>query len=102
MEKNLEDILEIVVAIKDNMATHEGLAALDTKLTNKIDALDNKMIMELRSIQTDLDNIKVRLAEWEKRTREDADAHGQDILDLKHRVDEMEKIVKRLQGLQPA
>lgn len=120
LDENLKDILEIVGAIKDGMATKDDLAAVenrltgkidavdikltgkidavDIKLTRRIDALDNKMTMELRSIQTELDDMKLSLSRLEKRTREDSDASVKDALDFRRRLEALEQQVKKLQA----
>ena len=107
-ETTLNEVMEF---LKDNMVTKEDtnnfttkddLVVLENRLTTridaKIDALDNKMTMELRSIQTELDDIKLSLARLEQRTREDSDSGMSSILDLRRRVQELEQQVKRLQA----
>ena len=81
-----------------NFVTKDDLRALEKKIDRKIDALDNKFTIELRSIHNDLGEIKMRLTKLEKRTIEDADAAAKDVLELRNRVDMLEKQVRQLQS----
>ena len=82
----------------NNFATKEDLSALEKRFDRKIDALDNKLTIELRSISNDLDEIKTRLTKLEKRTLEDADAAAKDVLELRQRIDALERQVRALQA----
>ena len=55
------------------------------------------MTGEFRMVRSELDEIQAKLAKIDKRTIEDADATSQDVLDLKYRVKELEKKMRKLQ-----
>ena len=93
---------EIMEFLQENMVTKAEAKNFATKddfriLEKRIDALDNKLTIELRAIHNDLDEIKVRLTKLEKRTLEDADAAAKDVLELRNRVEMLEKQVRKLQ-----
>ena len=94
---------ELMEFLQENMATKADLKNLATKdgvrvLEKRIDALDSKLTVELRSIQNDLDEIKIRLTKLEKRTLEDVNAVVKDTIKLQRRVDMLEKKVRQLQS----
>ena len=43
MDKNANDLLEIVIFIKDNMATKDDLVELETRLETRLETLEKKM-----------------------------------------------------------
>lgn len=89
MNQKLDDILEIVTFLKDHAAMQEDMDA-------RFERIDG----ELRAIRADIENIKHRLTALEKRTLEDADAASKDILELRRRVDELERKIATLEHAQ--
>ncbi len=93
--KELKEFLE------ETMVTKDDLKDLVTK--DDIRVLRDELISEINGIKVELEDIKQSLDRLEKRTRQDADAEAKDILDLKRRVDELEKQIKLFHGIrQPA
>ncbi|MEK7481240.1 MAG: hypothetical protein AAB633_00645 [Patescibacteria group bacterium] len=89
--KKLDDILEIVTFIKDNAAMQSDMDARFDELRSDMDARFDEVKSELSAIRTDISDIKQRLTALEKRTLEDANVAAQDILELRQRVDELER-----------
>lgn len=73
---NLDDVIEIVSFIKDSMATKDDLKDLENRMDQRFDEIQQ----ELKSINDELDYIKAELAKLEKRTREDVDVAGKDVI----------------------
>ena len=90
-EKILQEILETVTFIKDN-------AAMKADMDTGFDSVH----AELESIRNELSDIKQKLADLEKRTQEDGDAAVTDIVDLRQRVEKIERQLAQWQKLQPA
>ncbi|MBI4992803.1 MAG: hypothetical protein HZC26_01525 [Candidatus Magasanikbacteria bacterium] len=109
MEDNklLQEILETVNStfetvnfIKDNAVTKDEFEEFKGEVNKKFDEVNGRfdtLESELRSICIELKDIKFRLAQLEKRTKEDSDAHASDILELRQRVQMLERQVKQLQ-----
>ena len=102
MEDNklLQEILETVNStfetvnfIKDNAVTKDEFNEFKNEVNGRFDTLES----ELRSIRIELTDIKSRLDQLEKRTKEDSDAHASDVLELRQRVQILERQVKQLQ-----
>ena len=98
IQQQLDEILEIVLFIKDNAASKEDIKDMATKA----DIAELKA--DIQSLKSDLDDIKIRLARLEakfeileKRDREDSGAFASDILDFKKRLLAAEKNIVKLQ-----
>jgi predicted nucleic acid-binding Zn-ribbon protein len=81
---------------------------LDTKIDNVYQKLDAKIDSGIASVRTDIrrlessiDDIKERLKRLEKRSFEDEEVLAKEVVDLRKRVDFLEKEFKRLKN-QPA
>jgi chromosome segregation ATPase len=66
------------------------------KRLNKIELDIGSVRADIRRIQNDIDDIKEQLDRIEKKTSEDDDAISCDVVDLRTRVEFLEKEVKRL------
>lgn len=113
-EKNIKDILDIVVFIKDNAATKEDLNGFATKkdlerFATKEDLerfatkedLDEKLApikQQLANIELELKDIRQELAKLGKLEAEDIGASYKDIEVLKKRVDELEIKLAKMQS----
>ncbi|OGH74437.1 MAG: hypothetical protein A3G00_00710 [Candidatus Magasanikbacteria bacterium RIFCSPLOWO2_12_FULL_43_12] len=98
--KTLQEILETVNStfetvnfIKDNAVTKDEFNEFKEEVNGRFDNLES----ELRSIRIELIDINRRLDQLEKRTKEDSDAHASDILELRQRVQMLERQVGQLQ-----
>lgn len=102
-QQKLDDILELVHFIKDNAATQDGLNRVEMRLTSveqRLTSLEqgqSSINTRLASIEKELEEIKKELILLEQRTREDADVSVKDIFDLRHRIEELENQMRRLQ-----
>lgn len=109
MEENklLQEILDTVNStsetvnfIKDNAVTKQEFEEFKTDVNKHFGRVEQRLEnieSELRSINMELADIKSRLDHLEKRTKEDSDAHASDILELRQRVQMLERQVKQLQ-----
>ena len=86
---------ELVEFLQENMATKDDIKNLD----QKIDHVYSSLSSQIHSVEIELEDIKKRLDRLEKRTIEDADAAAKDILELRKRVEILER---RVGDLQPA
>lgn len=84
MEKEVT-IHEVMDYLIENMATKDDIKDLEIK-----------MDAGFRMVREELEDIKARLTKLEKRTLEDADAAAKDILELRKRIDALEKQVRLL------
>ncbi|OGH72284.1 MAG: hypothetical protein A2921_00245 [Candidatus Magasanikbacteria bacterium RIFCSPLOWO2_01_FULL_43_20b] len=98
--KTLQEILETVNStfetvnfIKDNAVTKDEFNEFKEEVNGRFDNLES----ELRSIRIELIDINRCLDQLEKRTKEDSDAHASDILELRQRVQMLERQVGQLQ-----
>lgn len=80
--------------LQENMATKSDIK----ELRDEIEDLKVEMTAGFRMVREELDDIKARLTKLEKRTLEDADAAVKDVLELRRRVDMLEKQVRQLQS----
>jgi hypothetical protein len=87
-------INELMEFLQENMFTKADGEALEQKLDQKIDRLEQKvdqnhleLLGYIRMIEADLKDIKERLIRLENRTIEDSDAAAGDILELRRRLD---------------
>ncbi len=119
----IEDVLEILYVMQDSMVTKEELKeVLDKELKEKlknvatkediarldrrIDALEKRMEdgfaelrAEIKSVREDLKEVRFSLDKLERRTFEDTTAGTKEIIKLKHRVDNLETQVQKLQTI---
>lgn len=79
----------------ERMATKEDLERFATK-KDLVDLRDDLM-SEIKSIRSELAEIKRDLEKLSERTIEDADVSAQEILQLKKRVDVLERQIKEMQ-----
>ncbi len=84
---------ELMEFLQENMATKADIK----DLRDEIDDLRVEMTAGFRMVREELDEIKARLTKLEKRTIEDADAAAKDVLELRRRVEALEKQVRTLQ-----
>jgi polyhydroxyalkanoate synthesis regulator phasin len=80
-----------------------GFERLEDKIETEIASVRQDLKTEIASVrsdiarlQCDIDDIKARLVRLEKRTLEDADALAKEVVDLRKRVDYLEKELSRL------
>jgi polyhydroxyalkanoate synthesis regulator phasin len=128
LEKNLNDLIEIVSYIKDNMANKADTATKDdianltnridgiesrmatkiTGLTNRIDGIESRMVTkdDIKSLSSKLDfisqevqEIKERLNALELRTKEDDEMIIKDIMSLRDRLGLLENRIKVLESV---
>jgi len=92
MEKEIT-MNELMEFLQENMATKADIK----DLRDEIDDLRVEMTAGFRMVREELDEIKARLTKLEKRTIEDADAAAKDVLELRRRVEALEKQVRTLQ-----
>jgi len=107
LEKKVDDILEIVQFIKDNSASKQDLNDLRGEFSGLRGEFSELRIemregfesvrAELASINLELEEIKRDLKKLENRTQVDDDAMISDNLELKARVEKLEKQVQQLQ-----
>ncbi len=105
---------ELMEFLKENMVTKTEFFALEKRVENleqrfasleqkvgsleqKIDDALSELRSELRSIRERLDVIEERLGRVEKMAKEDTDALSKDFIDLRRRVEILERTVK-MQG----
>ena len=119
LDKKIDDILEIVQFIKDNSASKDDIKDMATKddiknmatkddiknmatkddivrLEAKMDQGFADIRSELRSISSELEEIKRDLKKLEARTQVDDDVMIADNFKLRRRVEKLEKQVKLL------
>ena len=110
LDKKIDDILEIVQFIKDNSASKDDIKDMATKddiknmatkddivrLEAKMDQGFADIRSELRSISSELEEIKRDLKKLEARTQVDDDVMIADNFKLRRRVEKLEKQVKFL------
>lgn len=102
-EKRFDEMMEFLVgnmATKDDiadvrrdMATKDDIARLDIK----IDSVRDELMQEVRSVNSDIEEIKKDLERLEKRIGEDLDIYASDIIDLRTRVKVLERQIKEMQ-----
>lgn len=86
---------ELMEFLQENMVTKNDM---NYAINNAVEKLQTEMTAGFRMVREELDEIKARLTKLEKRTLEDADAAAKDVLELRHRVDSLEKQVRLLQS----
>jgi predicted nucleic acid-binding Zn-ribbon protein len=93
---------ELMVFLRDNMATKEDLANLEIKVDSKFIQLENKidesfssLHSEIKSIKEKLEDLDRRFAKLEKTSFEDNDVLVQDFVLLKKRVNVLEKVLEK-------
>lgn len=86
---------ELMEFLQEHMVTKGDIKNMATKAD--IESLETKMDAGFRMISEELEEIKARLTKLEKRTLEDADAAAKDVLELRQRVEALEKQVRTLQ-----
>lgn len=99
-DQKLEELLEMVRFIKDHAATQESVEKLGFKVSNlesKVDQGFTDIIMELRAIHGELDDIRQELKKLELRTREDADSASDVYVKFQRRLEILEKRVQHLE-----
>ena len=90
--KTLQEILDAVTFVKDNAVTKK-------EFYDEIGVLRQEMQSDFARIDAELESIKTSLDGLEKRTREDADASANDVVDLRRRVDVLERQLKNFQNM---
>ena len=102
MEKETT-INELIEFLAENMVTKqefsETIKSVRSEMATGFEELRTEMTAGFRMIREELDDIKNRLEKLEKRTLEDADASARDVLELRQRVDMLEKQVRQLQTI---
>ncbi len=102
MEKETT-INELMEFLAENMVTKqefsETIKSVRSEMATGFEELRTEMTAGFRMIREELDDIKNRLEKLEKRTLEDADASARDVLELRQRVDMLEKQVRQLQTI---
>ena len=97
--KKETSINELMEFLQENMVTKHEFNETIAKMVSKEDFNEFRTEIrgELRLIHNELEEIKKRLDILEKRTIEDADVAVKDVLELRRRVEYLEKQVKQLQ-----
>ncbi len=109
LAKFTEDVLlPAITTIVDETVERKLDEKLEQKLEQKLAPIRQDIIemkqdiadikQELSAIRHELDAINRRLDKLEQRTKEDSDAYGSDILDLRARVKRLELEVVRLEN----
>ena len=100
-ETSIDEVMEF---LQDNMVTKQELGEFRSEIRQEIDEFQQEFNEfrtetrdEFRLIHSELEAIKKRLDILEKRTIEDADVAVRDVLELRRRVEYLEKQVKQLQ-----
>ncbi len=90
MEKEIttNEIMDFLV---ENMATKGDIKELHEKIEGVEESLRTEMSAGFRMVREELDDHKERLTRLEKRTIEDANAMGKDIIEIRQRVGALEK-----------
>ncbi len=106
-DQKLDELLEILTFVKDNGATQESLDSFKLETENNFEKVENRfkevddnfsdLKTQLTSMQLELDDIKASLKKLEEKTQEDDNAQVKDIVNLKVRVEKLEKKIKQLQ-----
>lgn len=96
-ETTLNEVMEF---LQENMVTKQEFNETMKGFTTKqdFDEFRTEITGELRMIRNELEEIKKRLNILEKRTIEDADAAAKDVVELRRRVENLEKQIKQLQA----
>lgn len=88
-----DDLQRLEKKMDEDFATKDDLKRLENKMDEGFASIHGL----LRGMQQELDDIKIQLARLEKAVIEDIDVYGKDILDLRQRVEHLEKQLKQLQ-----
>ena len=83
--------------LQENMFTKSDGEMLEKRIDEKINHIHLELSGQIRMIEIELKDIKERLIRLENRTIEDADAAAHDILELRKRVEALERQVQELQ-----
>jgi len=84
-KQDIDEVLEVVIAIKDNAVTQEQFMELDQKVSG--------VITRVASNKTDHDAFEQSVGQIDTRTQEDFVAHAQETGKLKKRVKALEEKV---------
>ncbi|KKW17529.1 MAG: hypothetical protein UY58_C0002G0015 [Candidatus Magasanikbacteria bacterium GW2011_GWA2_50_22] len=84
---------EVLDFLKEHMVMREDFEEFKTNTDKKFDSIEARLF----EIQNELQDIRKSLEALERRTKEDADAVSQDIIELRKRVDFLEAQVQQLQ-----
>lgn len=87
-DATIEDIVEILHTMQDH--TDEQFKELKNEMEDGFASVRS----EIKNLWKELEEIKKRLEKLGKRTLEDDNAFGQEIFDLRQKVDGMEKALK--------
>lgn len=110
-KQKLAEVVEIVTSIAETVNFIKDNAAMQSDMDASFDAVDKRfenlhqemnerfdgVAMDIRAIRADIADIKTRLTALEKRTIEDANAAAKEILELKERLEKVERQVTQLQ-----
>lgn len=103
VKQNTADILEIVNFIQENAASKEDLKELATgtaveKIDKDMDTSFTDIKIQLQAMDIELEDIKRRLDSIELRTKDDDDVIVKDVIQLRERVNKIEKNLRQLQS----
>ena len=90
---------ELMVFLVDNVAMKADLRAMEERMEKrfdgKLDLLKNDLMSEIRSVRYEVELLRRDVESLEKRITEDSDVFAADIVELKQRVEWLEKKVKQ-------